>query len=56
MILAKRLAQSINLREKVLQRQGLQTLEGETLGVVKLGLGRLLFSTYNFNASLEKGR
>jgi hypothetical protein len=24
----------------VLQRQGLQTLEGETLGVVKLGLGK----------------
>jgi hypothetical protein len=38
----------------VLQRQGLQTLEGETLGVVQLGLGRLLFSTYNFNASSEK--
>jgi hypothetical protein len=38
----------------VLQRQGLQTLEGETLGVVQLGLGRLLFSTYNFNTSSEK--
>ena len=54
MNLAKRLAQSINLREKVLQRQGLQTLEGETLVVVQLGLGRLLFSTYNFNASSKK--
>jgi hypothetical protein len=52
--LAKWLAQSINLREKVLQRKGLQTLEGETLGGVKLGLGRLLFSTYNFNASSEE--
>ena len=38
----------------MLQRQGLQTLGGETLGVVHLGLGRLLFSTYNFNASSEK--
>ena len=37
-----------------MQKQGLQTLEGETLGVVQLGLGRLLFSTYNFNASSEK--
>jgi hypothetical protein len=59
MNLAKWLAQSVNLREKVLQMQGLltlegETLEGETLGVVKLGLGRLLFSTYNFNASSEK--
>ena len=40
----------------MLQNQGLQTLEGETLGVVQLGLGRLLFSTYNFNANSEKER
>ena len=40
----------------MLQRQGPQTLGGETLGVVQLGLGRLLFSTYNLNASSEKGR
>ena len=37
-----------------MQNQGLQTLEGETLGVVQLGLGRLLFSTYNLNANSEK--
>ena len=29
---------------------------GETLGVVQLGLGRLLFSTYIFNASSEKSK
>jgi hypothetical protein len=38
----------------VLQKQGLQTLEGETLGVVQLGLGRLLFSTYNFKLAQKK--
>jgi hypothetical protein len=37
-----------------LQKKGLQTLEGETLGVVQLGLGRLLFSTYNFKTNSEK--
>ena len=38
----------------MLQKQGLQTLEGETLGVVQLGLGHLLFSTYNFKLAQKK--
>ena len=38
----------------MLQKQGLQTLEGETLGVVQLGLGCLLFSTYDFKKLAQK--
>jgi hypothetical protein len=39
-----------------LQKKGLQTLEGETLGVVQLGLGRLLFSTYNLKKTSSEKR